>query len=554
MKTHGSIIRSKAILLEESEKNASYFTNLEKKNYKSCNIVNLEKSNGEKTQNPKEILEEAKQFYENLYKKNENLTSYFDEYFLNDNIPSLSENEKNLCESAITPDECTSALKRMKNGKTPGSDGLSVEFYKIFWHSIKDLVHDSLIYAYENGSLSIDQKRGLIKLLPKKSKILTVLKNWRPITLLNTDYKILAHILAQRLQKVLPNLISLDQNGYIQGRYIGCNIRTILDIIQISQNEENSNLITFIDYEKAFDNIKWEFMYKALEAFGFGKEFRKWIKIIYSDVTSCVLNNGFSSNFFKLSKGVRQGCPLSALLFILIVEILAIEIRKNNNVKGIKIGNTDVKITLLADDTTLFLKDTISLRTALNIMFMFRQSSGLKINCTKTSVMQVGKKDWNIKHFELKSIKEKIYSLGIWFCKDPEESVSINLKEKYEEFIKVLDKWRFHNLTLYGKIIALKSFALSKLTHVISSFEVSNDYVDKVQEAIYNFIWDNKKPKIKNCVSVKRIEEGGLRIPHMASYVQANKAIWVKRLLNDNANSTQYLKIYLPDISLKQPF
>ena len=199
----------------------------------------------------------------------------------------------------------------------------------------------------------------------------------------------------------------MDQNGYIQGRYIGCNIRTILDVIQISQNEENSNLITFIDYEKAFDNIKWQFMHKSLKAFGFGKEFRKWIKIIYSDVSSCVLNNGFSSNFFKLSKGVRQGCPLSALLFILIVEILAIEIRMNDNVKGIKIRNKDTKITLLADDTTLFLKDTLSLQTVLNLMFMFRQSSGLKINCTKTFVMQVGKKEWNIRHFPLKNVKKK---------------------------------------------------------------------------------------------------------------------------------------------------
>ncbi len=122
----------------------------------------------------------------------------------------------------------------MKNGKTPGTDGLSVEFYKIFWQSIKDLVFESFLYAYDIGELSIDQKRGILKLLPKKDKILKFLKNWRPISLLNTDYKIIAHVLAARLQEVLPFIIHPDQNGYLKGRFIGCSIRTIYDVIEIS--------------------------------------------------------------------------------------------------------------------------------------------------------------------------------------------------------------------------------------------------------------------------------------------------------------------------------
>jgi len=551
-KTAGSIIRSKAIVLEECEKDAGFFSNLEKKNYKTSNITKLEKSNGELILEPKEILDEAKIFYENLYKHDETLSEDFDKYFLNNDIPMLTDDEKDLCESEITVEECAKVLKNMKNGKTPGTDGLSVEFYKVFWKSIKDLVFESFIYGYNLGNLSIDQRRGLIKLIPKKDKILTFLKNWRPISLLNTDYKILAHILAQRLQKVLPNIISKDQNGYIQGRFIGCSIRTILDMIHISQNEASSNLITFVDYEKAFDNIKWNFMHKSLKAFGFGSYFRKWIETLYSDVNSGVLNNGFSSAFFSLSKGIRQGCPLSALLFVMTVEILAIEIRNNPNVKGIKVGNCSIKITLLADDTTLFLKDVTSLQTVLNLMFMFRHSSGLKINSSKTQVMQVGVKDWNIKPFKLKSVKERIYSLGTWFYKDPQTTVSENLAEKFKEFKKILEKWQCRKLTLYGKIIVLKTFALSKLNYVITSVEISKEFVDTIQQTIFDFIWDHKKPKIKNDVSVHKIEDGGMKIPHIDYYVKANKAIWVKRLLNDKDNWVQYLKTYLPDISLKQ--
>ena len=176
--------------------------------------------------------------------------------FLNDHIPKLDETDKDYCEQLITIDECSKALKKMKNGKTPGTDGLTVEFYKMFWNDIKDLVFESFGFAYDIGELSIDQKRGIIKLLPKKDKILKFLKNWRPISLLNTDYKILAHLLASRMQHVLHTIIHPDQNGYIQGRFIGCSIRTIYDIIEHSANEHLANIITFVDYEKAFDSIK----------------------------------------------------------------------------------------------------------------------------------------------------------------------------------------------------------------------------------------------------------------------------------------------------------
>ena len=137
--------------------------------------------------------------------------------------------------------------------------------------------------------------------------------------------------MASRLQQILPTLIHPDQNGYIQGRFIGCSIRTIYDIIEFSQNEEYSNLITFIDYEKAFDNINWNFMIKALKSFGFGDNFIKWIKVMYKNVSSCIMNNGYSSEFFNLSKGVRQGCPLSALLFVIVVETLSNAIRSDRD-------------------------------------------------------------------------------------------------------------------------------------------------------------------------------------------------------------------------------
>ena len=196
-------------------------------------------------------------------KHNENENNPFDNFFLeNNHIPKLDVDHVNQCSKPVSMDECSKTLYKMKNGKTPGSDGISVEFYKIFWPTIKGLVFDSIIYSLDHGQLSIDQKRCVLKLIPKKDKDITYFKNWRHISLLNTDYKLLSHILANRLQLTFDNIIHTDQNGYIKGRFIGCNIRTILDMIEYSQLEKDSNLITFIDYEKAFDNIEWNFMKK----------------------------------------------------------------------------------------------------------------------------------------------------------------------------------------------------------------------------------------------------------------------------------------------------
>ena len=237
--------------------------------------------------------------------------------------------------------------------------------------------------------MSVEQRRGILRLLPKSGKDITHIQNWRPISLLNTDYKILATVLARRLQNVLQTTIALDQSGYLKGRFIGFNIRTIFDAIEIG-SESDKLFIAFLDFEKAFDTINRDFMDKCLTCYGFPSHFKKWITILYNDMESCILNNGFTSNYFPLKRGVRQGCPLSALLFITVVEVLADAIRKNKHVKGITVNGFESKITQLADDTTLFLKDIRSLQICLNLIQMFFQASGLKLNQTKTEVLCVG--------------------------------------------------------------------------------------------------------------------------------------------------------------------
>ena len=164
----------------------------------------------------------------------------------------------------------------------------------------------------------------------KEYKDALLLKNWRPISLLNTDYKLATKCIAKRLEKVLPYLIDGDQTGYIKGRFIGENICLISDIIE--QHENKVGMILFLDFEKAFDSLEWDFLFKVLNTMNFGPSFLNWIQTFYTNISSCVVNNGFSSEFFSLQRGVRQGCPLSGLLFVLAVEPLAHQIRINQSI------------------------------------------------------------------------------------------------------------------------------------------------------------------------------------------------------------------------------
>jgi hypothetical protein len=166
----------------------------------------------------------------------------------------------------------------MKSNKSPGSDGFSTEFFKVFWKQLGNFIVRSLNYAYENKLLSITQRHGIITLLPKGEKPRQYLKNWRPITLLNTVYKLASDSIANRLKTHINKLISTDQTGFISNRYIGENTRLIYDIMHFTE-EDIPGLLLLLDFEKAFDTISWNFIQSTLNYFNFGPSIKEWIRI-----------------------------------------------------------------------------------------------------------------------------------------------------------------------------------------------------------------------------------------------------------------------------------
>ena len=281
----------------------------------------------------------------------------------------------------------------MKNEKSPGNSGFTVEFYKIFWADIGYFLIRSLNKGFEKGQLSITQKQGVITCIPKGDKDKLLLKNWRPISLLNVCYKIASGSIAGRLKNILGSIINEDQTGFLKDRFIGENIRLVYDIMFYTQKYNIPGLLLLIDFEKAFDSIEWSFIDKVLNFYNFGRDLIKWIKTFYNNIESCCLINGHMSEWFLIQRGCRQGDPISSYIFILCAEMLAILIRNNNDIKGITIGNTEYLISQFADDTTLILDGTEqSLKTAINILKFYECISGLKVNIEKTKGVWIGSK------------------------------------------------------------------------------------------------------------------------------------------------------------------
>ena len=180
-------------------------------------------------------MKATEDFYKNLYKTKESKNSAYN--FFDDTMKKLNEIEKESCDGLLTEIECKIALKTMKNQKSPGSDGLTVEFYKIFWNNIKQFYIKSINYSFKNGSLTELQKQGIITLIPKPQKDIEKIENWRPISLLNVDYKIATKAIANRIKPIITSIIDNAQTGFIKGRFIGENIRLLFDIIEMTEEQ-----------------------------------------------------------------------------------------------------------------------------------------------------------------------------------------------------------------------------------------------------------------------------------------------------------------------------
>ena len=243
-------------------------------------------------------------------------------------------------------------------------------------------------------------------------------------------------------------------------------------------------------------------------------------------MSSCIINNGFTSDYFAVSRGVRQGDPLSPLLFILGLEILACSFRKNDKIQGIQIDSSEVKLTLFAHDLTCFLRSRSSSDGLRDCFSKFSECSGVKVNDEKTELFRLDTRNSEDERFP-HEFKTSIEILVVHFDYNNVRRKKANFDSVLKSIIKVLNMWKWRDLTLIGRIQIVKSFAIPKIMSKLSLFPVSSELIKEVNKELYSFIWKSKD-KVKCSALINDIEDGGLKTTDLESMISAQRVMCVK--------------------------
>ena len=511
IKSRGVILRSKEKEIEEGEKCSRYF--FKKIVSKGGILTKLKNEEGSMTTSSQELKDTVQQYYEELYKEKQTEKDVTDKVlkFIDKQVKGNV-----LLDQDFTLLEFDNGIKHFKKGKSPGEDGLPLEFYRTF----KDLIAHDLLTVFNEferlDRLPDSFRVGIVTLLHKKDDK-TDLKNWRPVTLLNVDCKLFSKLLASRLSLVLGEVIHPDQSCAVPGRKITDSLVLIRDTICYARDRNIRLIVLNLDFEKAFDRVSHQYLFKVLQKMGLPERFIAWVGLLYRDITSKILVNGELTKAVNVCCGVRQGCPLSALLYVACVEPLAQILRRDKWVNGVTLpgsGGSFIKCLLYMDDFNLVCTDLLSIHRTLDLTDWYGRASAAKLNRAKTQAQFYG--PWTVTDMTglpLTVTQTDLKILGVKF--DKEGGGSTNWPDVIGKARKRLGFWGLRGLTMEGKVLIIKAVILPVLLLVSSVFNPPRRVLLDLERAIFYFLWGSKWERLQRHTMKKQKEKGGKGVPDL---------------------------------------
>lgn len=540
----GAQVRSRVQWVEEGESSSAFFFRLERKRGADRRISALRSSNGVIVSDTPALCDVIASFYSDLFRSQPTDDCARTSLLQNVNS-SLSSEAAESCEGFLSVEECRIALLGMARRKAPGSDGLPMEFYLKFWDLLGDDLVCVLNSCFRSGCLSRSQRRGVISLSFKKGDRLDI-RNWRPISLLNVDYKLAARTIAGRLLRVIHLVVEKDQTCGVPGRFIGENVAFLRDVVDFATLSNSPVALLSLDQEKAFDRVEWSFMRDTLLTMGFGPSFVSWVDLFYCNVQSAVDVNGHLSPFFALSRGVRQGCPLSPLLYVLVAEVLACNIRANPRIIGLTLPGSASPLPVIsqyADDTSLVVTTDDAIEAVFDTYSLFESGSGAKLNQSKSKGLWLGSwagrtdppvaLDWSPTRLKILGVFLGLGNLEV-----------ANWRPRIDAVENVLFSWRQRVLSFQGRSLVINALALARVWYVASLIHMPPWVLKELNSLVFNFFWKGRRELVSRSCVVQHPQLGGFSVINVKLKVWSLVVQWIRRFVCSPASWSIFMSFW----------
>lgn len=452
--------------------------------------------------------------------------------------------------TTISPEEIMRALRKTHPGKAPGLDGIPPLLYRRARHVMAPLLCKLFSAIGATGQTPQGFLDGRISLIYKGEGDKALAKSYRPITLLNTDYRLLAKVLALRLSPCLGDIIDPEQTAFVRGRSIGENILLLQCLPQLLATHGDSAAVVFCDFNKAYDTVNRDFLYSCMETLGVGSGFIAWAKLLLSNTKACAVVNGHFSGFSCFEAGVRQGCPLAPLLYLFIAQALLRHLKHHN--VGLKVGSRLLTAAQFADDTEVLLPSLAAIPSFLQVMDTFRAASGQSLNLTKTKALPIGAPPLEgapPATISGLAVVPAAKALGIdfqaWILppKPDMDAKMTSLQRNYKSIARL-------QLSIFGRAFSSASYGISKLLYLAEYCGLSDELAAQLDHLTTKLIArglspdESKNPrKSPHHLSIRREllwghpRRGGFGAQPWREQINARHAVWAVRLITGSPHA-----------------